>query len=88
MTFQGFVHVKRDFLVDGKTLLVLGVRDLDTGELLRSHVRVMERDAEAPAVYAAFQAAHGDARLAEVEVPEELVALKPASFPFPVNARN
>lgn len=88
MTFQGFVKLNREFLMDGKTLVVLGVRDLDTGELLRSHVRVMESDPEARAVFEAFLAAHGDAALSSVEVPRELAEAKPATFPFPVNANN
>ncbi|HWG90020.1 MAG TPA: hypothetical protein VNZ52_04135 [Candidatus Thermoplasmatota archaeon] len=77
--------MNREMLVDGKTLLFLGVRDLDTGRVVANRVRALH-DPSPAEVFEAFLDAHAEAPLAEVMVPVDLAKNAPAAFPFEVKA--
>lgn len=55
----GFVKLNREFLSDGRTLLVAGLRD-ESGRILATRTRVLEADATADDAFLAWRDMYGD----------------------------
>ncbi|HVL48865.1 MAG TPA: hypothetical protein VM889_09935 [Candidatus Thermoplasmatota archaeon] len=83
----GFIRVTPDFLIDGQTLIVTGVKD-PSGRTVASRVRVAPPERAAEVAFESYRAHHGEHPVREVLVSPALVEARPATFPFAVAARN